>query len=128
MLDLLPRIAPFIVGAIVVAILIQGARNLWFKGESRKWPSVRGKVLVARIVPGYELDDDNRRQDYFEVEVQYEYRVKGKAYVGARHSFGSERFYKYDDAIDALHGIAVGREVPIYYDPSQPERAVLRKG
>jgi hypothetical protein len=128
MFDLLPKIAPFIVGAIVIALLVQGARSLWFRSESRRWPSVRGKVLVARITPGYELDEDDRRVEYFEVEVQYEYRVNGKPYIGTRHSFGSERFSTYDDAIDALHGISAGREVAVYYDPSLPERAVLRKG
>jgi hypothetical protein len=54
------------------------------------------------------------------------YEVRGKAYVGTRFSFDVDHFPDYDSAIDALHGIAAGREVPVYYDPRKPERAVLR--
>jgi hypothetical protein len=126
--ELMYRATPFIVGAIFAAILITALRNSWYRGESRRWPKVQGKILVARIVNGYTSDENDRRVEHFEVEVRYQYQVRGKAYVSERYSFGQDRYSNYEGAMEALHGIAAGREVPVYYDPSHPERAVLRKG
>lgn len=126
--ELLYKAGPFLVGATFAFILFRVGWNYWFRGESRYWPRVRGKMQVARITRGYYHDDDTGTQEYFEVEVQYEYQVRGKTYVGTRYSFGEGRFSNYDGAMDALHGISAGREVPVYYDPVRPQRAVLRRG
>ena len=126
--ELMYRAAPFIIGAILAAILITAFRNSWYRSESRRWPKVQGKILTARIVNGYTSDENDRRVEYFEVEVEYKYEVRGRAYRSTRYSFGQNRYVDYADAMQALHGIAAGREVPVYYDPSYPERAVLRKG
>jgi hypothetical protein len=126
--ELLYKAGPFIVGAIFAAILIPAFWNYWYRGESRRWPKVQGKILTARIVNGYTSDENDRREEYFEVEVRYKYQVRGTAYVGTRYSFGQDRYSNYEGAMEALHGIAAGREVPVYYDPSHPQRAVLRKG
>ncbi len=68
------------------------------------------------------------REEYFEVEVEYEYQVTAMRMSARAHSFGRERFSNYDGAMDALHGIVAGREVPVYYDPVRPQQAVLRRG
>jgi hypothetical protein len=129
MREFLFKAAPYIVGSILAAVLARGVWNFWLRGESRRWPSVRGKVQLARIVGGLRMrDEDGQRDEYFEIEVRYEYRVHGKDYVGTRYSFGGVQFSRYDDATAALRGITAGREVPVYYDPLRPERAVLRKG
>jgi hypothetical protein len=122
------KAAPFLIAAVILLVLARAARLAWLSGESRTWPSVRGKMRVARITGGHDYDEDGRRLEYFDVEVEYEYRVRGQVYLGRQYSFGQERFSTYDGAMKALHGIAAGREVPVYYDPSQPQRAVLRKG
>jgi hypothetical protein len=126
--EFLYKAAPFLIGATFAFILGHAGWRYWFRGESRQWPSVRGKMLVARITRADVRDDDGGRDEYFDVEVQYEYQVHGKAYISTRYSFGQERFSSYDGAMEALQGIAAGREVPVYYDPSYPQRAVLRKG
>lgn len=128
MLDFALKVAPYFFGAVIVIVLGRAGWLLWFRNKSRHWPSVRGKVKSARIVGGeYPRHDDGRRDEYFDVEVEYQYSVRGKAYVATRFSFGGDRYSTYDDAMAALRGIAAGREVPVYYDPARPERAVLRK-
>jgi hypothetical protein len=129
MKDFLLKAAPYIVGSILAAVLARGRWTFRMRGSSRRWPSVRGKVRSARIVGGLRpRDEDGQRDEYFEIEVEYEYRVGGKEYRGTRYSFGVGEFSRYDDAMAALRGIAAVREVPVYYDPARPERAVLRKG
>jgi hypothetical protein len=125
----LPKIISFAACAVIFLVVAQKVWSLWRGRQSRDWPYVIGKVRVARIVAGRWPDEDGRRGDeYFELEVQYEYRVRATAYIGTRYSFGSERFSRYDDAIDALRDIRVGREVRVYYEARQPRHAVLKTG
>src|SRR5262245_41867169 len=119
---------PFFIAAVLLGVVISAVWNYWYRGESRRWPQAPGKILTARIVNGYTTDADDHRVEYFEVEVRYQYQVRGKAYVSTRYSFGQDRFSNYAGAMEALHGISAGREVTVYYDPSHPQRAVLRKG
>jgi hypothetical protein len=127
--ELLFKAVPFVVGSILAVVLARGLWNFWMRGESRRWPSVRGKVRSAQIVRGLSpRDEDGQRDEYFDVEVEYEYRVRGKEYVSTRYSFDTGHYLRYDDAMSALRGIAAGREVAVYYDPLRPERAVLRRG
>ena len=126
--EFLYHAAPFLLAATFLWILFYHLRNYWFAGESRHWRAVPGKIVLARIVRGYQEDENDRTEEYFEVEVEYRYSVRGKVYVGKRYSYGSDRYSNYDGAMAALHGIAAGRDVPVYYDPARPERAVLRRG
>jgi hypothetical protein len=131
----LSKIIYFTAYAAILALVAQKAWSVWRGFQSRNWPSVVGKIKSARIVSGTLPDDtetpgsrSSRGSEYFAVEVQYEYRVKGLIYVGTRYSFGVSHFSTYDEAIDALQGISAGREVPVYYDPARPKLAVLRMG
>jgi hypothetical protein len=125
------KLIAFVAYAAIFAIVAQKAWSLWLGRQARTWPSVTGTVTEARIVRGRlpaDPDEPPHREgdEYFAIELRYDYEVRGKAYVGTRFSFDVDHFPDYDSAIDALHGIAAGREVPVYYDPRKPERAVLR--
>jgi hypothetical protein len=127
------KLIAFVAYTAIFALVAQKAWSLWLGRQARGWPSVTGKVTEARIVSGRlpsttETPGRSGRdgEEYFAIEVRYDYRVRGKAYVGTRLSFGRIHFPDYDSAIDALAGVAAGREVQVYYDPRQPQRAVLR--
>jgi hypothetical protein len=119
---------------ILIAAVAQFIWRLWLSQKARSWPSVLGKVSVARIIRGIRnvstADDSSisrtEEEEYFAVEVRYEYKVRGRAYVGTSYSIRSPEFARYDEAIDALEGISAGREVRVYYDPQKPQRAVLK--
>jgi hypothetical protein len=135
MSPVLSSLIPFLAYAAVIALIAYKAWTLWLGRQSRDWPHVTGKVVVARIVRGESRDHSGdsvgshrHRTEYFQLEVRYEYRVRGKAYVGTKHSFRVNRYDEYGDAVDALRGIVAGHEVPVYYDPRQPQRAVLING
>jgi hypothetical protein len=125
------KLIAFVAYAAVFAIVAQQVWKFWLGRQARTWPSVTGRVTEARIVRGrLPADPDEplhrKGDEYFAIEVRYDYVVRGKAYVGTRFSFGLDHFPDYDAAIDALHGIAAGREVQVYYDPRKPQRAALR--
>lgn len=129
------KLIAFVAYAAVFAIVAQQVWKFWLGRQARTWPSVTGRVTEARIVRGRLPGDHDSRlrseregDEYFAIEVRYDYVVRGKAYVGTRFSFGVDHFPDYDSAIDALHGVSAGREVEVYYDPRQPQRAVLRTG
>lgn len=113
------------------ALVAHKAWHFWLGRQSRSWPSVMGTVIEARIVGRRSrapAGAPGKGDEYFGVEVRYDYEVRGKKYIGTRLSFGDDDFPDYDSAIHALHGVAAGRAVQVYYDPLRPQRAVLRTG
>lgn len=115
------------------ALVAHKAWHFWLAHQAKAWPSVMGTVIEARIVPGRFPSERSagvrvKGDEYFGVEVRYNYKVRGKEYVGTRFSFGADHFPDYDSAIDALQGVSAGRAVKVYFDPLRPQRAVLKTG
>jgi hypothetical protein len=120
----LSELIPLLTLVAVAAVVLRGVWAFWHGRKAGEWPSVTGRMLQARIVQSYLPDDDGTAS--YVVDVRYRYQVGGRIYEGTRYSFHDTAFSEYGDAIDALKGIAVGFDVPVYYDPERPERAVLR--
>lgn len=97
------------------------------------WPNVTARVLQSEIVEKHaktgETRVGSRAIDYYTVEVTYAYAVDG-------HEFTSRRYalFKSLNARSRFHAEELrtpylpGNEVPAYYDPADPSRAVLVVG
>jgi hypothetical protein len=88
---------------------------------SRQWPSVPGQIDSARTV------FITGRHNSSAPRVRYSYAVAGRRFQGKRLevvSYASNTSY----ASDALAEFREGAAVPVYYDPTRPERSVLRRG
>jgi Protein of unknown function (DUF3592) len=118
---------------IIAAVVGYSLWRTWVAQSSKRWPQTDGRILVARIKDTIRREDEDTsvggvRRQYFQIELQYEYEVNGVQYLGARLSFGSNLYRSYDDAIDALEGIAAGHDATVFYDPNDPREAVLKTG
>ena len=56
--------------------------------------------------------------------IEYKYVVNGRTYTSDRLDFGE---WSYDDVPAYLRGFPVGSVVTAFYDPANPELAVLKK-
>jgi hypothetical protein len=101
-----------------IALLLVGAYNLYLGTRSIRWPSVEGRILYshARIGP------------HPETLLWYEYHVDNRRYVASKYRNGGNITPFDSVATAAARRYPVGRTVPVYYDPANPQNALLEPG
>lgn len=111
-------------------ILVAMAMKWWDIRQASRWPSTRGKVVTNMIEsiknrpgdPGYNFHDTEVTNLPL---VEYEYHVGGKQYRGKRITIGEKTSgYEIEEILDRY---PVGTEVTVYYDPADPQKAVLER-
>jgi Protein of unknown function (DUF3592) len=117
-MQLSPQIAGIIcivIGLGFVLYLLWTLRHLHM---SKRWSKTTGEVLESN------LEEDS---DGWYPHVRYEYTVGRKRYASERLYFYAVNGSTKRDAKKHLSPYAVGKTVPIYYDPVKPEEAVLNR-
>ncbi len=87
--------------------------------QSREWPSAMGKVLVSELEYNDEVHDPC---------VRYEYIVEGVKYLGDRIMFMESRTNIEGPGKRLVARFPVGEPVDVYYEPGNPNNAVLIPG
>jgi hypothetical protein len=106
-----------------IGVSFLGAKMISEAASSKEWPSVRGTIKSSYL----ERRKGGTRA-HFRPKIVYEYRVKGRKYVGQRIRFGQdiEVFIAADRKITERY--PKGASVRISYNPVQPSQAVLEPG
>ncbi|GIX30697.1 MAG: hypothetical protein KatS3mg124_1169 [Porticoccaceae bacterium] len=86
--------------------------------KARNWPQAPGVVLESRVVRLGNADSE-------QPVVHYRYSVAGRTYSGRRITW-TEGGGNAQWARSLVRQYPPGRQVRVYYDPSDPARAVLR--
>ncbi len=110
-----------------ILIVVKNQKNQKRAGTSSSWPSTQGKIIKAEVYEGESIPDEfGQSKTIFYPQVKYEYQVQGIMYTGQKLSFGgSETFANYQDATGRIAALTPGSLVHVYYDPSNPDKAVL---
>lgn len=92
---------------------------------SRKWLPAVGKVISIRD-NSFEIDSASQLSvasstRYYEDLITVKYEVNATVFTTGNYSFGG-----HIDQPWAIHQI--GQAVTVFYDPSQPERSVVKRG
>jgi hypothetical protein len=115
----------FVLGAL---LLWQAWRRQQKVKASMSWPYVLGKVLAASVrqvvVRG---DADTRDTTNYVPSVQYEYQVGGQNYQGNRLAFQEKGYNSHKKAFKLVADFPVGGPVSVYFDPANPQNAVLER-
>ncbi|MEM1353813.1 MAG: DUF3592 domain-containing protein [Planctomycetota bacterium] len=104
--------------ASVCALLFaaMGFYSIWQVREAANWPQTT--AALTRCEMGKDSDGDPV------IKVKYRYRVDGRSYTGERYSLvglGEREQQRFVDS----HPI--GTSITIYYDPTDPDRATIRR-
>jgi len=100
------------------------------EGEARKaeaaqhWPTVAGTVMSSALVGESNADSDLADPPTWNVRASYSFQVEGRAYTGQRVLFGDD-FDRESDAQALLSKYPAGASVAVYYNPANPNDAVL---
>jgi len=91
--------------------------------ETSKWPNTNGKIISAKVESEVIPAADEGDKTIYTAEVVYEYTVNEKKYTCNR--IGIEN----DSVAEAtIKKYPKGKKVKVYYDPANPNEAVLETG
>lgn len=126
-----PKRRNTIVGIVFTIFLLAIALYLFFGAymdlreynDSQDWTTTDG---VVRVVAVRTLVDDD---DVFYVpDIQYDYEVDNVIYENDRLSFDNRPYEQEENALEAAQeDYEVGQTVTVYYNPDDPEQAVLER-
>ena len=112
-----------------VAAVIFGFRNRKKAEESAGWPGVEGVIMNAWIDESRETDEDGYTSYTYTPKWQYQYQLGGQTYSSQKISFGGEKGYgSRKKAEEELTKYPMSSRVWVYYNPQNPEEAVLLQG
>ena len=100
---------------------------------SHTWPKAAGKIVAAAVTTVYERNPGdtastlNRATKKYRADVRYTYRVGQRDFAAAAITLGWAPLYGFArDAEAVVAKYPAGANVDVYYDPAQPETAVLQ--
>jgi hypothetical protein len=87
---------------------------------SEKWPTVIGKLTRVQVA-------ETEVGRYY-ADVSYEYRVDDRGFTGSRVRASDGEYDFRDGAVQAIRGLTVGNQIPVHYNPADPQQSVLHAG
>jgi len=100
-----------------------GTNEINVSRASLNWPSVTGKVVRVDI-----FHEEGEDYDYYTPYITYQYVVNDETYQSRRVRISGDMTYH--DEYSALQDSGrypLHSQVIVYYDPNQPERALLER-
>ena len=130
--------AKWVVAGVGALMIVMGgvfgavAADNYRDGEATKaWPSTTGQILTADVdeeVRRERRDNGSyRERRTYTPRITYAYTIQGIEYTGHRirtDDSGGDR----DKAFDTINEYPVGSTVDVFYDPENPDSAVLKQG
>jgi hypothetical protein len=124
----------WITAGLVVLLGAVFGFGLWRIGRLRRavaaaqlWPETRGRIVEGSIYETTFALPKGRGVQYH-ANLVYEYVVAGRAYRSNHFNLDGPQVYSFRrGAAGHLKKWPIGREVTVYYDPAQPDRAALSR-
>jgi hypothetical protein len=93
---------------------------------SASWPTIPGKITDSEVVEVRDSDNRGKVTTTYRVRIAYAYRLGSHDYHGTAQKWGWTKYFGSPDGAKALAAqYPVGRDVPVYYDPTMPATSVL---
>lgn len=107
-----------------IAILIVGS-ILWKEaGKVKSRPTVTGKVVTSTV--DYAHDSQSQQETtMYSAKVKYQYSINGITYFSEKISMGKFSTSSRNQAQKIADKYPPGKEVVVYYNPDNPDEAVL---
>jgi hypothetical protein len=111
-----------------IVLLAWGGNELWRAYKSQTWPDTQGTITSSYIHKQWTRDSKSRSRAHYYPKVSYRYTVGGKSYSCNRIAFGGESGGKRGRAKKVVDRYPSGKKVTVYYNPQDPQVAVLKAG
>lgn len=114
----------FVVAGGVMSFL--GVRQLMRAQASTSWPTVTGVVTIAEL--GKQVGNERDTSTTYSTDISYDYVAKDRSYVNSAINFADVNSSDPSAARRILKRYPVGKQVTVYYNPADPQNAVLEPG
>jgi len=115
-----------IVTAVGVYITISAFISRSKANASQNWSGTQGTVRESNVQVKESYDSDDGTTTTYSPHVRYAYTVNRQAYESGRIHFGSGKTTR-RAAEEAINRYPAGSTVMVYYDPQNPQQAVLER-
>lgn len=106
-----------------------GRRNQKKADASQNWPSTRGTIIETGTVKNYHSGADNDLDvTTYSPRLKYSYKVGDSQFSSDKIAFGYGKSFNSEmAAIYSIQKYSQGRMVTVYYNPDNPNEAVLER-
>ncbi|BAF71979.1 DUF3592 domain-containing protein [Sulfurovum sp. NBC37-1] len=104
-----------------------GVKEIKLANESTGWPSVQGKItisLLSKNISSYRRHPRGAPS----IAFHYKYEIDQKIFIGDRVMYGYKNNFFTSDSYRQSKAYTKGNSVTVYYNPDNPEQAVLEPG
>jgi hypothetical protein len=110
--------------------MVNGLYWLWKSRRSRNWPTAPGTIVMSQLITKTDANLTEIRDllttTTYGAKIRYSYTVAGRSLKGGRVGWTAGRLARTDhDARKRMTKYPVGQQVTVYYQPDNPENAVL---
>ena len=124
-------IAIILVGGLIMGMgllaFVTGIRELIDANASSNWPAVERTITRAEIKVTEQTRTKSTKREYsYEAEIEYEFSINKSPVKGDRIKYGEVTNKEIAERM--VKKYPVGKQVKIYYDPSNPKKSVLEPG
>ena len=91
--------------------------------QSADWPTANGRITYSHASP-----HKTKNGNEYSASVRYTYTVSGKNHTGTRITSSDQYQKTLGGAKNILSSYPAGRDVLVYYNPSNPTSALLETG
>jgi hypothetical protein len=109
-----------------IATFYFGMNNYKMYKASKSWPSVKGTVTESRVAIR-QTESDGKMINMYYPKVVYHYFVNDTSFTNNKISFGEYGTDKRKHANKVIGKYPVNSEVTVYYNPKNPQEAVLER-
>lgn len=114
-----------IISAIFIFLYTKKEHNL--QKESVNWPTTEAVVSSSNVRRDWDKNNGAPKTTYW-FEISYNYEIEGKTYLGKRYTFQGGPSFNTKSLADALLAeFPIGKKITIYYQPDNPQEAVIKR-
>src|SRR5215213_4009119 len=114
-----------ICGTIQAALLVIWIIYVWMVRATRHWSQASGTVVTSRVVSRRMRNGQSHTDITNTPLVEYEYKVNDRTFHSSRIMIGGGQSEVELEGV--LNRYPLGASVVVYYDPADPNQAVLQR-
>jgi hypothetical protein len=120
------RIFVFVFIAFSIWAIMTGLRMGMEGWQAKSWPLAKGRMIKSRFSE-YRTKNGIRIARLC-LDIDYLYMVNDKIFEGRRYDAGWKCFASEDNIKDIIKRYPTGREIKVYYNPSNPSISMIQPG
>ena len=117
-----------IAAGVSACLIVYGVNMLIKEKASRSWPVCQGTVISSDIEQESKIDSYKKKTVNYRACVVYSYSVNGKTFISNRIAFETYSTPQKGKALAIANRYPADKTITVYYDPADPNSAVLEKG